>query len=180
MFNNKNINNVILDYLTPADLSKVEQVNKILNKSCKSFNYKWKQACEEHFLLISEIMPLNTEENPYLQGIQNKINKNSVFNYKKIFEKGISIYNQWGADKNSKIKTKETFKLKKTTDELLSMKQRDSSKCVIQKKLDNFLDLSNCVNDDKHEYLIQEDLINVRNEVFYAYKCKITILILFN
>ena len=82
MLKNNNINNLILNYLTSTDLSRTEQVNKKLNKCSKKFNHIWKEDCENHFLHLSEILPLNTDESPYLQDIRKQTCIESQLDYK--------------------------------------------------------------------------------------------------
>lgn len=188
MLKNDNINNIILEYLTVSDLSKTEQINKRLNKASKKFNYKWKEECEDHFLHISEIMPLNTDDNEFLQSIQKMIYKNSKYNFKKIFEKGFSLFNDWGlkeiksnenennvSEKNQNKQNKQSFSTqrnKKPTEELLgNWKNLGIGKTISDPMFNSETYLLEENSSDESKF--QQDLLAIRKEVFYAFKCKL-------
>jgi len=169
MFKNKNINNRIFDYLKAVELARVEQVNKKLNSNCKAFNNKWKDECEAYFLHLSEILPLNTDDNVYLEEIRDKICRSSIYDYKKIFEKGIKTFNSWGE------KVEKPIKKHKNTDEILNFRINRSSNSdskensIKEKDSKNFKAI---LNSKSHEEKIKEDFHNMRKEVFNAFKCK--------
>lgn len=184
MLKNDNINNIILEYLTVSDLSKTEQINKKLNKASKKFNYKWKEECEAHFLHISEIMPLNTDDNEFLQSIQKMIYKNSKYNFKKIFEKGFNIFNDWGLKqvklvdeglKEKKDYKKQSFSInrnKKPTEELLgNWKNLGIGKTISDTMFNS--ETYSMEENSSDESKFQLDLLSIRKEVFYAFKCKL-------
>lgn len=173
MLKNKNINSFILGFLPIKDIASLEQVNKSLNKSCKQFNYKWKDSCENRFLQISEIRPLNTDENKYLQEVQDKINKSSCFDYKKIYERGIKIYLDWGNDNDSNLLNKQDsskgtnfgeFLLKKNNYKINKISNTSSSTTENSKVIKD--------NEDEIEQEIANDLLSFRNEIFEVYKSK--------
>ena len=159
-FKNKNVNSVILDYLNCKDLSKVQQVNKSLNFSTRKFNHKWKEECEEFFLHLNEIMPLNTEDNPYLLTLRKKICKNSCFDYKKIYEKGINILKDW--QEEGTVLKKDLDLAKYGSNNSLSM---GGFNCLGLSKIRK---LTEEVMEEKQGLL--EDLLTVRKEIYHSFK----------